>query len=236
MYASALQHYNTAIDDVSARVQQDRVLHMHDLTSVYMQAVSTDMPEEYLTMLEKSIGERSIYNDRKLVMDASDLTVQNSKLTGAMGTNARTLSGGGVRDFSREAMAAMHYSAKRSNALHASFNQKLQHDRSVHTSELEALASITPSHTTCGSVLSTLVQMRHENNDARTVHDAGSWADLDAQVMDELGAGRHSADVLSHGLSVTMAASTPRMSGGGGPNFRFANSDAAQLWQNVMYG
>ena len=239
-YASAITTFNGSIDDMSARVQQDRVLHMHDLVSTYMQAVATGMPHKYLSMVEKTIGERSIYNDRKMVLDAADLTMQDTKLSRALGANSRTLSGGGVADTSQGALKGMHYAAQRSNALHANFNQKLAHDRTAHAAEMDALQAATPSGTAVSSVLTNLVNMRSQNNVARTAHDAREWASLDAKVGHALGGGANVASVLSHGVSATLRASgvNTSLSGGGAAvaessKFHFATSEAAQLWQNV---
>jgi hypothetical protein len=240
-YAAAISKFNESIDDMAARVQQDRVLHMHDLTSTYMQAVTSGMPHEYLSMLEQTIGERSVYNDRKMVLDAADLTMQGTKLNRALGANVGTLNGGGVADNSRQALKGMHYSAQRSNALHANFNQKLQHDRAVHASELEALLTQTPGGSQVASVLTSLVNMRTENNTLRTAHDASRWAELDSYVGHALGGGGNADSVLSHGVNQTLSGGGTNTSlrGGGSSaalessNFHFANSDAARLWQQI---
>lgn len=240
-YAKAIRYYDTAVDDISARVQQDRSLHMHDLTNVYMQAIATRMPSEYLTMLETTIGERSIYNDRKMVLDAADLTMQNKKLTNALQQNVNTLTGGGVVDRSGNAMKNMHYAAKRGNAMYANFNQKLAHDRSVHTSELNALLASTPPNTPVAKVLTGLLNMRIKNNATRTAHDAKLWAKLDSQVNHMLGGGNNAADVIKHGVSTTLRGGGNNMVLRGGRNsqahnsmYRFEGPASAQLWQDVM--
>ena len=239
-YASALQQFNVAIDDVSARVQQDRALHMGDLTNTYMQAIVERMPSAYLTMLETSIGQRNVYNTRKLVFDATDLSVQDAKLSRALGANSGTLSGGGVGDMSRDALKAMHYSAKRSNALHTSFNQKLAHDRTVHAHELAALYNQTPANTNTGRTLASMMSMRATNNLARTSHDAASWADTDMSIGATLGGGGNAREVLSHGVQQTLSdqAAPRRFRGGGGGgrggNYRFDSPEAAALWDHVM--
>ena len=50
-YVSAIGVYDHAVDDISARLQQERALHMHDLTTTYMHAIRNRMPSEYLSML-----------------------------------------------------------------------------------------------------------------------------------------------------------------------------------------
>ena len=233
-YASALQTYNTSIDDVAARVQQDRTLHMHDLTTTYMHAISSGMPDQYLNMLERTIGERKIYNDRKMVFDAADLTLQNSKLTRALGANKGTLSGGGVHDTSRAALKGMHYSVQRANALYANFNQKLSHDRTVHANELSGILRTTPKATQTASVLKSLINMRETNNANRTLHDARMWADVDSRVGAIMGGGHNATDVINYGVSNTLT-------GGGnntilkpGSSFHFGSADASKLWQHIM--
>ena len=236
-YASVIQNYDAAVDDVAARVQQDRALHMHDLTSVYMQSIVTGMPSAYLTMMENTIGERSMYNDRKMVLDAADLTMQNKKLTRALGPNAGTLSGGGVADHSHAALRGMHYSAKRSNALHTNFNQKLAHDRSIHSAELNALLNLTPPNTPVGSILRGLVTMRRENNRVRTDHDAQMWARVDSDVGASLGGGGNAAEVLNHGVAETLrgsGANTNIQALRGGGNYHFGSANASMLWQNMQ--
>lgn len=238
-YVSALHVYDSAINDLTARVQQDRVLHMHDLTSAYMQAVASGMSKKYLSMLESTIGERSIYNDRKLVFDAADLSVQEKKLSRALGSNAGALSGGAVVDNSRNALKGMHYSAQRSNALYSSFNQKLAHDRAVHAIELRTLLGATPSNSVVAKVLTDLVNMRTHNNYLRTMHDAREWANVDAQVGQLLGGGRNAEDVVNHGVTQTLSGkrSNTRITNSGLVdigNFRFGSDAAARLWQDVV--
>ena len=175
-----------------------------------------------------------------MVLDAADLTVQNRKVTGALGANVGALSGGGVADTSRDALKGMHYSARRGNAMYTNFNQKLAHDRSVHAMELRALLDATPSNSRVASVLTDLVNMRSENNASRTMHDARMWAEVDAQVGQSLGGGGNAADVLNYGVAQTLSGGGANLDLAGGGmvdsnNYRFGSADAARLWQDVMH-
>jgi hypothetical protein len=99
-YTDALKIYDGAIDDLSARVVQDRELHTHDMAHIYMRAVSDDMHGGYLSTLEKAIGERARYGHRKDIMDAADLATHERKV-------GASLSGGG------DPLHAMTYAVKR---------------------------------------------------------------------------------------------------------------------------
>jgi hypothetical protein len=204
-YVSTIGAYDKAIDDIVARVQQDRTLHMHDLTTTYMHAIQSRMPSNYLSMLESTIGERSTFNNRKLVLDAADLTMQEAKVKHAMGSNFTALAGGSLGDKSHNALKRLHYSAKRSNALFSTFNQKLGHDRQTHLQELKMLVDATPSNTSTKQLLSELYANRLQNNDKRLRHDARAWANVDRTVYGLLGGGINARSVLSHGLSKTLS-------------------------------
>jgi hypothetical protein len=230
-YISALKTYSHAIDDVSHRTMQDRQLHMHNLNEVYMQALAGGEHDGYVSMLEQAIGERSVYNDRKMIMDAADLTMHENKVTQALSHNRGALSGGGVVDRSSSALRGMNYAAKRSNALHASFNQKLTHDRALHQQELEALYSATPSNTACKSVLGNMIKRRVANNESRTYHDANKWAGTDAKVLSALGGGSEAIQVLAHGVGGTSA---PQMRGGEDVVMPLENPEAAKLWGDIL--
>jgi hypothetical protein len=231
-YVNALENYNSAINDVTQRIMQDRTLHAHNMNELYIQALAGGEHPDYVSMVEQAVAERSVYNDRKMLLDAADLTVHESKLNQALRHNRGALSGGGVRDASPTALRGLNYAAKRSNALHASFNQKLAHDRAVHEQELEALYSASPSNTACKSALARMIKMRHANNRARTVHDANMWASTDAKVYSELGGGAEAMEVIHHGVE---GAQTPQMRGGGGDiTMPLENPEAAKLWGDII--
>lgn len=235
-YATALGTYNHAIDDVSKRIMQDRALHMQNLNELYIQSLSNNMHGGYVDMVESAIGERSTYNSRKLIHDAADLTMQDRKLNSALQNNRNVLSGGGVVDNSRQALGAMDYSTKRSNALYANFNKKLAQDRKIHMQELKALYSATPTNTACKSVLSSMLTARQQNNASRTHHDANMWAQTDQNVMQALGGGAIAHDVLNYGISQTY--NTPRMTGGSHNtgSLPLHNQEAAELWGDILNG
>ena len=229
-YISALKKYSSAIDDVANRTIQDRQLHMHNMNEVYIQALSGGQHDGYVSMLEHAIGERSIYNQRKMILDAADLTMHETKVNRALSHNRGALSGGAVVDGSSSALRGMDYAAKRGNALHASFNQKLAHDRVVHQQELEALYSATPSNTACKSVLSSMVKARVANNSSRTQHDAKMWANADAGVYSALGGGGAARQVLAHGVN----AKTEMRGGGDDVVMPLENPEAARLWGDIL--
>lgn len=230
-YVSALKTLNSSVDDVSSRIMQDRQLHMHNLAEVYMQSLAGGEHDGYVSMLEQAIGERSVYNDRKMILDAADLTAHDKKISQALRHNAGALSGGAVVDVSSSALRGMDYAAKRSNALHASFVQKLTHDRALHQQELEALYSASPSNTACKNILGGMIKRRHANNDARTRHDAKMWAETDASVYTALGGGSDALDVLNHGVDGTIPQG---MRGGGDVVMPLENPEAAKLWGDIL--
>jgi hypothetical protein len=243
-FAKAIQIYGGACDDVSKRVIQDRTLHMHDMGELYMMALKERMPSEYLSTVEQAIGERSVYNTRKMIMDAADFTAHDRKLNGVMGPNMQTLAGGGVVDTSRAALDGMKYSAMRSNALYANFNQKLAHDRELHMQELQALYSVTPSSTASKHVLKNFIASRQQNNNSRTHHDANMWASTDRSVANALGGGYTAKEVLYHGVEGKLMQNHSRggMRGGGHPGgidthgLPLHNEEAARLWGEILQG
>jgi hypothetical protein len=234
-YAQALQIYGGACDDVTKRIIQDRALHTQNMSEAYMSALSDNMPEAYLNTIEQAIGERSIYNDRKMIMDAGDLTRHDMKLNQMLGANVGTLSGGGVSDNSRGALDGLKFSCMRSNALYANFNQKLAQDRALHMHELKALHSMTPSGTATKQILGGFIQSRTTNNMSRTTHDASMWASTDTNVTRALGGGAH--QVISYGVE----GSVPRHMSGGGKkkdegSLPLHNEEAAKLWGEILNG
>lgn len=234
-FATALQIYGGACDDVSKRVIQDRTLHMHDLSELYMMALKDRMPQDYLSTVEQAMGERSVYNNRKMMMDAADFTTHDAKMSRVLGANTRALSGGGVVDSSPGALDAMKYSAMRSNAMYANFNQKLSHDRQLHLQELKALHSLTPSGTASKNVLSNFISSRMNNNNSRTQHDANMWASTDMKVSNVLGGGHTARQVLYHGVQGQPVHN--QMSGGGKKHaMPLHNEEAAQLWGDILNG
>lgn len=231
-YVSTIGVYDKAVDDLSARVQQERAMHMHDLTSTYMNAIRNRMPSEYLSLLETTIGKRSTYNDRKLVLDAADLTMQEAKVKNAMGSNFVALAGGSIIDPSHTALKKLHYSAKRSNALLANFHQKLTHDRQTHYNELKMLLDATPQNTPTGELLATIHTDRVQNNNIRTSHDRDMWSNVEQQVNSLLGGGVNANSVLTHGLNKTLSgggADTNLRDAVRNAQFYFNSQDAARL-------
>ena len=213
-YVQALSTYADQTRDLTQRIMQDRTLHAHNLNEVYVQALAGGEHPGFISAIEQAIGERSLYNERKLVLDAGDLTVHDQKIQQALGHNSGALSGGGVVDTSRSALSGMEYAARRSNALHASFNQKLAQDRQVHAQELAALYSAAPNGP-AKAVLSSMVSARTMDNQSRTMHDANMWAQMDSEVGSLLGGGSTARRVLSYGVNGAPAR-RPMRGGAGG--------------------
>ena len=226
-YIKALNAYADRTDDLTQRIIQDRTLHMHSMNEAYMQALAGGEHPEYISMLEQAIGERSIYNDRKMILDAGDLTVHDHKVAQALGHNSDALSGGGLVDTSPSAMRGLEYAVKRSNAMHASFNKKLQQDRQMHLQELEALFSVTPSNGATKSVLASMVAGRNMDNQSRIRHDAKMWANLDSNVAELMGGGSTARRVLAHGVENSIIQS-------GQPSLPLTNPKAAELWSDIL--
>lgn len=234
-YVSSIQFYDNAIEDMAARIQQDRSLHMHDLTSIYTNAVSTRLPPAYLTMMESVIGNRSIYNDRKLVMDAADLSVNESKIRNAMGANFTALAGGSINNATYDGLKGLHYSAQRCNALLSNFQQKLAHDRELHTMELKSVVDALPASSQAQTIASNLYNARLQSNNTRMMSDAKLWRSVETNVNQILGGGKAARRVLTHGVRDTLqgGASTTlydMMKHLNTPAFKFSNPDAARLY------
>jgi len=225
-YAVSLKEYNDTINELSARTQQERQLHMFDLTDIYLDAAQNNLSPSKMRQLESLIGERAIYNDRKLVMDAADLTRQHQKMTSFLGSEAsRTvLSGGYAHDTSRAMMKNMKTMAQRSNALHAVFQQKLAHDRTVHEHELNDVMNIVQGHPTA-NIVASMASERSGINASHDVHDSNAWAKFDMKIKHLLGGGKNARAVTEYGVNSTLK-------GGANSNqYRFSTNDASYLWQ-----
>lgn len=212
--ANALTTYNHAIDDLTARVVQDRTLHKHDMNNLYMQAASEGMHDGYLSTLERAISDRSTYGQGKNIMDAVDLTAHQQKLKSALGHNKRVLSGGGVADNSPRALQGMQYAVRRSRDMVSNFNRKLAQDRELHRQELQALNAITPRNSMAKQLVGGMVERRNEVNAARQLHDATVWAEADAHVAHTLNGGGHMEEEDEE--------------------FQFESDEAAALWDQIQ--
>ena len=201
-YADTVQAYNSAIDNVSANIQQDRSLHLADLTNIYMEAALTDAPAPVMSLLEQVITDRDTFSQRKLVLDAAELTQHEQKLSRALGDNVGTLAGGS-RDLivnNHEAKKAMAYAAERSNALLYNMYKKLSHDRSIHEQELNNIYLETmkvSGRNNFTSMIEHMMDDRKTYNSRKMALDAGLWAQVENFAKDNIGSGvlRAGADV-----------------------------------------
>jgi hypothetical protein len=210
-YTNALNEYRGAINDAAASLQQGRALHMHDLVNIYVNTLHTGDTKAVAAM-EAVIGQRSIFNERKLVFDAADLTVHDVKVQHAVGKNA--VKGG-------------HYGARRSNALLHVMHKKIVDDRDHHIKELQGLTAGVLAGGGCGC--GDAAAQRKVDNAGRGEHDDQRMAATQANVKRLLGGGANAADVLRGG-------------GGGGGGVRatcddenqvFRSREAAELWTEI---
>lgn len=194
--ANALQEYNSAIFNVEQKLAQDRGLHMHELTNVYMEAVKADMPPSYLDMMESVIHQRSAFNDRKTALDAMEWGMHDAKVKKALGSNYGVLSGGATAIEGHASSRAFEYAGARSNAMLYNIHRKLAHDRSLHTQELEncyaeavKLAGGSDAARAFSEMLGNMVIDRRTFNARKTALDAGQWAQVEGAVR-AAGAGK----------------------------------------------
>lgn len=188
--ANALQEYNSAIFNVEQKLAQDRGLHMHELTNVYMEAVNADMPAHYLNMMENVISQRSAFNDRKTTLDAMEWSTHDAKVKKALGANRAVLSGGATAIQGSPSARAFEYAGARSNALLYNLYRKLAHDRSLHTQELEncyaesvKLAGGSTSSRAFSEMVGNMVLDRRTYNARKTALDAAQWAQTEAAIQ-----------------------------------------------------
>ena len=181
-FVEALHIYGGAIQDISAKLVQDRTLHLHDMNHVYMQAVSSNMHPKYLARVEQAIAERYRYNNRKDRVDASELARHDQRLETALKQNNQVLSGGAIVDNSPEALKDIQYTVKRSEALLANLNEKLARDRDLHQQELHTLHAMTPSDCSCRQVTGGMCARRADVNRSRKAHDVATLKQVKEQV------------------------------------------------------
>lgn len=188
--ANALQEYNSAIFNVEQKLAQDRGLHMHELTNVYMEAVNADMPTNYLNMMENVISSRSAFNDRKTTLDAMEWSTHDAKIKKALGANQAVLSGGATGIQGHASSRAFEYAGARSNALLYNLYRKLAHDRSLHTQELEncyaesvKLAGGSTTSRAFSEMVGNMVLDRRTYNARKTALDAAQWAQTEAAIQ-----------------------------------------------------
>jgi hypothetical protein len=191
-YANLLQHYNSAAWNLLQKIQQDRGVHMSELSNVYMEAVRSGLPDGFLSMVEHMIADRSTYNSRKTILDGSEMSKHAMKVSSALGPHSDVLTGGasglaGGGHHNGKTVKAMDYAAKRYNALVYNLNKKLAHDRSIHFSELRNVhreATRLAGGGDFAEMLSTMVGNRATFNARKTAFDAAQWAELETAATD----------------------------------------------------
>ena len=195
-YANLLQHYNSTAWNLLQKIQQDRGVHMSEMSNVYMEAVRAGLPDGFLSMVEHMIADRSTYNQRKTVLDGSEMSKHSMKVSAALGPHSDVLTGGasqlaGGGHYDRKTLKGMDYATQRYNALVYNLNKKLAHDRSVHFSELRNVhreAARLNGGADFTAMLANMVGNRATFNARKTAYDAAEWAELEAAATD-MGAG-----------------------------------------------
>lgn len=201
--ANVLQVYHGAVDNMHQKIQQDREAHMQQLVNAYMEAVMSNMPHSYVTMLEHMIHDRSQFNDRKSGMDAAEWAEHDAKVHAALGSNKHVLTGGasGLQGGGAAGMQGMDYSGKRYNAYLYNLHRKLAHDRSIHAQEL-ANATEQAVELAGGSAYAHLMERmmsdRNKYNARKTALDAAQWEYVEKQVKDNKLHGMLQAGAVCH--------------------------------------
>jgi len=188
--ANASQAFYSNIWNVAAKIQQDRSLHLHEMDNLYMEACLHEMPDQFLSLLEATIADRSTYNARKTVLDAVELSSHDSKMVDALGANEGVLRGGGVQARGHSAKQGLKYATSRSAALLDNLHRKLMHDRSLHHQELSNLYMEGVRNDLPSSYMGMMEGMLHDRkvyNTRKTSLDAAQWAEVDAYAAENLG-------------------------------------------------
>ncbi len=162
-----LDAYNDGVNDLAAKIQQERAAHIDDLVNLYLEANLVQVPGGLLSLLESMIDNRTVFNQRKTLIDAVELRKHDDK----------------IRDKGRTP-----YTLKRSAALFDNLNKKLMRDRSVHWNELlnvkEQCDQV--SHGGFQDLLNRMLKDRKMFNERRTVLDAAQWENVDTFAEEQL--------------------------------------------------
>jgi hypothetical protein len=175
--------YNSGVDSLMNRTQVNRTIHMRDLQQVYMNGLKHRANNSFLTMMENMIAERDVFNTNKMVMDAADLSHHEQRVNAK-----RHLSGGTT------------YASKRYNQLYVNALQKLTHDRSIHTQEMQQVLASTPPGP-LKQFVHTLTNERAVQNNIQMKRDAHEWDELEHRVRKVLGNSQYTQNVLDSGVS-----------------------------------
>ncbi len=164
-----LEAYNDGVEDVGAKIQQERAVHLDDLVNLYLEANLVQLPGPLLSVLESMIDNRVVFNERKTLIDAIEMDKHAAKLKDGRNQN---------------------YCRKRSLALLDNLNKKLMRDRSVHWNELvdfrNQVSGARSVHPGFQNMLSSLMGDRKQFNKRRTILDAAQRDNLEGFERDQL--------------------------------------------------
>jgi hypothetical protein len=237
-FASAIRQYQDATMDIAAKIQQDRSLHMRELANLYMEACSSDeVSDDYLSMLEATIADRSTFSARKTMLEAGDIDEHAEKLAGALNRNQNILQGGAVSSHGISGRNGLKYSTTRSAAVLENMHKKLMHDRSVHFQELENIYTEGlrgGEHPGYVSMVKDMLDARQEFNTRKTMLDAANWVELEEDMTGRLG--ERTARQLEGGARAGADTISVRCSNeeGDAHSETFADHEAANMWKQVM--
>ena len=129
-YSNVVKKYNDAIENISAKIVQDREGFMQQLGNIYSQGKKNFVNSDFLDYVEKKILVRDFSNNMKSFSDKSQLVDHIYKVNNA-------LKGGASTD-----LKDLRYAAKRDNALFWNLNEKLHRQRLRQEHELELIATV----------------------------------------------------------------------------------------------
>lgn len=188
--ADVLAGYSAALEDLRAKVQQDRSVHCQELLNIYSEAVATGSDRAFIHKVSELIAARVQANEAKVKMDALEWQEHESKTTGALGEDSGVLRGGArglrgkKRGKSRE--RALHYCGSRCNAYHTNLLKKLMHDRTTHAHELKLVLDLAGGMVGATAPLTQMVSSmnseRLKYNSRKTHYDAQQWRQLEQEV------------------------------------------------------
>lgn len=188
--ADVLAGYSAALDDLRARVQQDRSVHCQELLNVYSEAVAAGSDRAFINKVSELIAARVKANEAKVRMDALEWQEHDTKTVNALGEDGGVLQGGarrlGRRKRGKSRERAMHYCGSRCNAYHMNLLKKLMHDRTTHAHELRLVLDLAGgmvgNSAPLTQMVSTMDNERLKFNSRKTHYDAQQWKQLEKQV------------------------------------------------------
>jgi len=188
--ANVLAAYSAALDDLRARVQQDRSIHCQELLNVYSEAVATGANRAFIEKVTELLAERMSDNDKKVRMDALEWEEHEHKTSRALGSDAMVMRGGArgmsKQHGSKSRKTKMRYCGCRCNAYHTNLLKKLMHDRATHAHELryvvELAGGMLGADAPMTEMVSAMAREREKYNSRKTRYDARLWRELADKV------------------------------------------------------